>query len=120
MTLALKAWGQRLSKRPGAKRPKCSRAATQNSSLANVACWHLASFAAAQKIPTRSEELRTLLGLTVAKYGPPFRFGQSRRPSTAGTASGHAATLHTCAPRLSPVPRARVDLESAQAAARSS
>lgn len=29
MTLALKAWGQRLSKRPGAKRPKCSRAATQ-------------------------------------------------------------------------------------------
>jgi len=29
MTLALKAWGQRLSKRTGAKRPKCSRAATQ-------------------------------------------------------------------------------------------
>ena len=29
MTLALEAWGQRLSKRPGAKRPKCSRAVTQ-------------------------------------------------------------------------------------------
>jgi len=29
MTLALKAWGQRLIKRTGAKRPKCSRAATQ-------------------------------------------------------------------------------------------
>ena len=39
MTLALKAWGQRLSKRPGAKRPKCSRAATQiQASL--MSQWH--------------------------------------------------------------------------------
>jgi hypothetical protein len=33
MTLALKAWGQRLSKRTGAKRPKCSRATQIQASL---------------------------------------------------------------------------------------
>jgi hypothetical protein len=47
--------------------------------------WHLASFAAVHKIPTRWEVLRTLLvTLTVTKTGgPPFRFRQSRLTSQA-------------------------------------